>query len=232
MEERTHRNRHLTLDNVFKNEIALNIIYNLGYYIDINVGLEQKHLRFLLMEEYATPEQIKNDPQVAKNIEEITKFLSQHRKGLYRKPKNPVKNRSLINYYLNQLGEGKNKNGLGLIRTKPISVSHKYTKTRRTRYVLTKKGQIELTRHLIKTILNRYNFDDILPFYNGTKFNQTFFGITEKERKSLTSSEKEEFRSLQEVIFKSMLKIEGIIKKEKSNESPKIAFVQIPFPSN
>ncbi len=207
--------------DVFDNKIVRGIIWSLCYTVNPNDGLEPKHLRYLLMDEYATPERIKNEPQTAYNYRKIEDFFKTHQKSENRYC-GVIKsgNRSHLNHYLNhRLGESK----------KGLRFVHKKGK----KYYVTSKGMVELSRYIVKKILERYEFSEIKSFYDeieGIKFNQVFYGVTKEERNSLMRTDRGEdnkkIKYLRELIFLSLLEIEKIIKKKESLEAPQMAFVQ------
>jgi len=224
----------LTLKNVFDNPIASSIIFSLGYFVD-NIGLEQKHLRFLLMNEYATPEQIGKDIQLARNIEEIQNFFEHNRKMDIFYGKGLITNGAHLNYYLNIL----RKPPLELIEKKPFSVRHKYSPTTsRNKYFLTAKGIGELKRKIDVRNLYSYDNSNIIGFYEkmiagkykGVDFSQTFYGITNEERESLTKTDKEKIDECRKIISCCLLEIEDIFKKQSTNKIHDMAFVQVATP--
>jgi len=226
----------LTLENVFDNLIAKSIIWILGYFVD-NIGLEQKHLRFLLMEEYATQEQINNDVQLARNIEKIKNFFNQNRKQDRYFGKGLVKSRAHLNYYLDKLS----KPPLELIEKKSSKINHKYSPTTEiNKYFLTTKGIGELARKINIKKLYSYNNNTIVSFYEkmveekykGVDYNQVFYGITNEERKALSEIDKKTLNKYRKIISVCLLEMENILRKENSNRIHNLAFVQIFKSSN
>lgn len=196
--------------DIFDNDCVRGIIWSLCYTVDPKEGLEAKHFRFLLMKEYATEKQIKNDPQTAYNYRKMTEFFQAHPPS--RDFKGVIKDRSQLSHYLNhRLGEGKN--GLGLIHKKG------------RKYFITDKGKVAFTRYIIKKNLDSYPSSEITPYYRGNHAH-VFFGITPEDIRSLSEEEKKLIDERRNLIFDKLLEIEIIIRKEKFNGDPCMSFVQ------
>jgi len=207
----------LNTENMWKNDAAKSIMALLFL---ANEGLEPKHLRFILEENYATPEQIANDPQVANNVKKLENFFKKHKEeidvmiktGMI--VKGCIKSRSHLNYYLHKL---KSKN-LKVINEKSEIINHKYVKNYKTKYFLTDTfiGEMVKRKHMEAIIRydNNYIFDlsPIKPVSFNSKiytYYHVFYGIS-RDILRLPSEKRKKAKEKMLLISKSLEEIEEL----------------------
>jgi hypothetical protein len=142
----------ITKKNMFKKEPTRSILNLIIEYK--NIGLRPMFIRFALETEYATPEQIKEDSELARNVSRMKKFFGDRLKRLHqtdRIAKGCINSREHLNYYLQLL-----RRTLGVIEKKG---EHK-----KVRYIIKQCYYNEGKRSLDITVLDHYSLTDIFEY--------------------------------------------------------------------